>query len=120
MNTILWIIQGIAAAMFIMAGIMKSTQPKENLAKNMPWVNDYSSGTVKFIGIAELLGAIGLIVPLLTGIVPILTPIAAVALCIIMILASIHHARKKEMSSILFNLVLFLLSAFVAYGRFCF
>lgn len=63
MNIAVWIIQGILALMFLMAGIMKSTQPKEKLVKNLPWVNDFSLQTVRFIGISELLGAIGILVP---------------------------------------------------------
>ena len=118
MNTALWIVQGILAAMFLMAGFMKSTTPKEKLALKMPWANDYSAGTVKLIGITQLLAAIGLIIPMLTGIAPVLTPLAAAGLCITMILAIIYHYRKNEMKAIGTNVVLFLLAAFVVYGRF--
>ena len=118
MNTALWIVQGLLAAMFLMAGLMKSTQPKEKLALKMPWANDFSAATLKLIGISQLLASIGLIVPMLTGIVPVLTPLAATGLCIIMILAAVYHFRKNEMKAIGTNVVLFLLAAFVAYGRF--
>jgi len=118
MNIAIWVIQGILAAMFGMAGVTKSTQPKEKLAEKMPWVNDYSAGTVKLIGISELLGAIGLIVPWATGIVPILTPIAAVALAFVMVLAAIYHFGKKEYKGIGINFFLFVLLAVVAYFRF--
>ena len=118
MNTALWIVQGILAAMFLMAGLLKSATPKEKLALKMPWANDFSAGTLKLIGISQLLAAIGLIVPMLTGIVPVLTPLAATSLCIIMLLAAIYHFRKNEMKAIGTNVVLFLLAAFVAYGRF--
>ena len=105
-------------AMFIMAGIMKSTQPKEKLAKNLPWVNDYAANHVKLIGLSELLGGIGLIVPWLTGIAPILTPIAAVGLGLIMVLAAIYHFNHKEYPGIAINMVLLAGMAFIAYGRF--
>jgi len=118
MNTALWVVQGILAAMFLMAGFKKATTPKEKLALKMPWVNDFSSGTLKLIGVSQLLAAIGLIVPMLTGIAPVLTPLAATGLCIIMILAAIYHFRKNETKAIGTNVVLFLLAAFVAYGRF--
>jgi uncharacterized membrane protein YphA (DoxX/SURF4 family) len=118
MNTALWIAQGLFGAMFIMAGIFKSTQAKEKLAKNMPWVNDYSGPQVKLIGLSELLGGIGLIVPWYTGIVPILTPIAAVGLGAIMVLAAFYHFGKKEYSGIGVNAVLLAGVAFIAYGRF--
>ena len=118
MNIALWIAQGILAAMFTMAGIMKSTQPKEKLSKNLPWVNDYSAGQVKLIGLAELLGGIGLVVPWLTGIAPILTPIAAVGLGLIMVFAAIYHFNHKEYPGIGINIVLLAIMVFVAYGRF--
>lgn len=61
----LWIAQVILAAMFLMAGVMKSTQPIEQLGASMSWVNDFSAGMVGFIGISELLGGIGLLLPAL-------------------------------------------------------
>ena len=119
MNTSLWIIQGLLAAMFTMAGLTKLTQSKEKLEKQFPWVIDFSMSTVRFIGLSELLGAIGLIVPWLTGIVPILTPIAAIGFCIIMVLATnMVHLKKSEYKGIAINIFIFLLAAFVAYGRF--
>ena len=119
MNTILWIIQGLLAAMLAMAGIMKSTQPKEKLSKQLPWVSDFQTGTVRFIGFCEMLAAIGLIVPWLTGIVPVLTPVSALGVCIIMALAvTTVHLKKKEYKEISLNTILFLMAAFVAYGRF--
>jgi uncharacterized membrane protein YphA (DoxX/SURF4 family) len=107
MNTALWIAQGLFGAMFILAGIMKSTQPKEKLAKNMPWVNDYSATQVKLIGVSELLGGIGLILPWYLVIVPILTPVAAVCLGLVMVLAAIYHFNHKEYPGIGVNFVLF-------------
>lgn len=119
MNTALWIIQGLLAAMFAMAGTTKLTQPKEKLEKQFPWVNDFSMSTVRFIGLSELLGAIGLIIPWLTGIAPILTPVSALGFCLIMVLATnIVHLKKREYKGIAINIFLFLLAAFVAYGRF--
>ncbi len=118
MEIAVWIIQGLLAAAFTFAGIMKATQSKEKLAANMPWVNDYSAGAVKFIGVSELLGGIGLIVPWLTGIVPVLTPVAAVALAVVMVLAAVYHARKNEIPAIGINGVMFVLLSVVAYYRF--
>ncbi|PWR10085.1 DoxX family protein [Micromonospora acroterricola] len=118
MNVFLWIVQAVLAAAFILAGVMKSTQPKEKLQPKLPWVEDFSPGTVRLIGIAELLGGLGLIVPAALDIAPILTPIAATGLAIIMVLAAITHIRRKEPSGVAFNAVLFVLSALVAWGRF--
>lgn len=118
MNVALWIVQGLLAAMFAMAGVMKTTQPKEKLAKTMPSVEDVSAGTLRLIGAAELAAAIGLILPAATGIAPWLTPLAACGLAVIMILAAFTHARRKEPSAIAINAVLLALAVFGAWGRF--
>lgn len=118
MNIALWIAQGLLAAAFLMAGLMKATQPKEKLSANMAWVNDFSQSQIRTIGILEILGAIGLILPAVTGILPILTPLAALGLALTMIGAALTHWRRGESQMIVVNTVLLLLAAFVAYGRF--
>ncbi|WP_432197523.1 DoxX family protein [Streptomyces sp. bgisy027] len=118
MNVFLWILQAVLAAMFAMAGVMKSTQPKDKLVGQLPWVADFSPGTVRFIGIVEFAAALGLILPAATGIAPVLTPLAATGLVVVMVLAAITHARRKEPSAIAFNAVLLILAALVAWGRF--
>lgn len=118
MNVALWVVQGLLALAFGMAGLMKLTQPKEKLAAQMPWVNDFAPNTVKLIGGLELLGAIGLILPLVTGILPWLTPLAAAGLVLTMLGAMATHLRRHENPMLVVNLVLLLLAAFVAYGRF--
>ncbi len=118
MNIALWIAQILLALAFAAAGIMKSTQPHEKLAANMGWVGDYSPGFVRFVGIVEIIGALGLILPAVTGIAPILTPIAASGLAIEQAGAIVVHARRKEPQPIFANVVLIALSLFVAWGRF--
>jgi uncharacterized protein with PQ loop repeat len=119
MNTALWIIQGILAALFAMAGLMKSTQPIDKLVKSgVTWADRFPLSTVRLIGASELLGALGLILPWLLNTVPILTPIAASGLALVQFLAIFHHAKHKEGKAIFFNIVLLSLAAFVAYGRF--
>jgi len=118
MNTTLWIIQGILAAMFAMAGLMKSTQPIDKLAKTVTWANRFSVPVVRFIGISELLGAIGLILPGMLNIAPVLTPFAASGLALIMWLAIFHHSKHKEGKAVVFNVVLLMMAAIVAYNRF--
>ncbi|MEU8358341.1 DoxX family protein [Nonomuraea sp. NPDC048882] len=118
MNIALWIVQVALGAMFFMAGVMKATQPKEKLAPRLPWVDDFSAGTIRFIGVAEVAGGLGLILPAVTGIAPVLTPLAAAGLALTMVLAAVVHVRRKEPSGIAVNAVLFLLAAFVAWGRF--
>ncbi len=112
----LWIIQGLLAVAFIGAGMMKLVTPKEKLVQKMPWAKDVAPASIKLLGLAEILGAVGLVVPWWTGIMPILTPIAAAALLVIMIGATATHARLKE--TMVPPLVLGLLSGLVAVGRF--
>ncbi len=81
------------------------------------WPADVSPGLLTFTGVAEILGAIGLILPALTGILPWLTPLAALGLAVIMLLAAIFHLTRREYQNIVVNLVLLVLAAFVAYGR---
>lgn len=119
MNIALWITQGILAAMFAMAGVMKSTQPIDKLLKSgVTWADRFPLTTVRLIGLCELLGALGLILPWLLNIVAVLTPVAALALAFVQLLAIFHHAKHKESKAIVFNIVLLSLAAFVAYGRF--
>jgi len=81
-------------------------------------VVNYSAMKVKFIGVSELLGGIGLILPWYTGIAPILTPVAAIGLITIMVLAAIYHFNHKEYGPVGLNMVLLAIAAFIAYGRF--
>jgi uncharacterized membrane protein YphA (DoxX/SURF4 family) len=114
----LWVAQVLLAAAFLGAGAMKLSQPKEKLAKNMAWVEDFSQPAVRLIGAAEVLGAIGVVLPALTGILPWLTPLAALGLVLTMIGAALTHLRRKEYGNIAMNAVLLVLAAFVAFGRF--
>jgi uncharacterized membrane protein YphA (DoxX/SURF4 family) len=118
MNVVLWILAGVLAVAFLFAGVTKLTQPKEKLAQNMGWVEDFSPGVVKLIGALEVLAAIGLILPAALDIVPVLVPLAATGLVLLMIGAAITHARRKEAPMIAINAVLLVLALVVAWGRF--
>ncbi len=119
MNTALWIVQGILAMMFLMVGMMKLRTPKEEMAEKMEWVEDFSQERIRIIGMLEILGALGLVLPMLTGILPILTPLAAVGLAFTMLGAFLTHLRRKEIVPMgVMNLMLMAMAAFVAYGRF--
>lgn len=112
----LWVVQGLLAAAFFMAGFMKITMPIDHLAANgMSFVNAFSEGMVRIIGISEVLGGIGLILPVLLRIKPLLTPIAAIGLAIVMVLASIYHISVNEPP--VPNVILFVLAIFTAWGR---
>lgn len=118
MNTALWILQILLAVVFLMTGLMKWMRPQEEIAKQMAWAQDFSQGQIRGIGLLELLGALGLILPALTGILPVLTPLAAAGLALVMVGAAITHIRRQELGMVVFNAVLFLMAVFVAYGRF--
>lgn len=117
MNILLWIVQVLLAALFLMAGVMKTFQ-YERAKATLPWVKDVPRGLTTFIGVSELLGGLGLVLPALTGILPWLTPLAALGIALILLLAAIFHATRRELPAIGFNLVLLVLAGFVVYGRF--
>jgi len=97
MTIAFWIITGITALAFLGAGAMKLIRPIPALKEaGMGWVEDYSGGTVRLIALAEVVGAVGLMLPVSTGIAPILSPIAGVALAILMAGAVVVHLRRKE------------------------
>jgi uncharacterized membrane protein YphA (DoxX/SURF4 family) len=119
MNTALWIVQGILAFAFLGAGLLKLTQSREQLIPRVGgWVETYPAGGIKAIGAAEVLGAIGLIAPPALHIVPVLAPLAACGLAVVMAGAVVVHARRGEYSKVVVNLVLAALAVFVAWGRF--
>ena len=118
MNITLWVLAGVLAVAFIGAGLPKVFQPKEKLVTYMKWAEPLPPAAVKTLGTLELLAAIGLILPPATGITPVLAPLAAVGLVIIMAGAIIIHAPKKEVANVAVNALLLILAAIVAWGRF--
>jgi putative oxidoreductase len=116
MSIVLWIVQGLLALAFLLAGFMHTFMPVEGLKKNMAWVGGVPAGLVRFIGIVEMLGALGLILPKLTNIVPQLTIAAAIGLVLVMASAAVFHATRKEYSNTGANIVLLLLAAFIVVG----
>jgi uncharacterized membrane protein YphA (DoxX/SURF4 family) len=117
MNIALWIVQILLAAMYGMSGIMKTFQTAK-AREQFPWAKNRSDEFVRFVGTSELLGALGLILPLITGILPWLTVLAAVGLMLIQLLAIFtEHLPKKEYNVIPVNLILLALAVFVIIGR---
>lgn len=116
-NIVLWIAQGLLAIMFIMAGLMKSTQPVEALIEALPWVEKTPLTLVRFIGISEVLGGFGLLLPSILRIKPELTVKAALGLALVMVLASVFHASRGEFSAIGMNVILLGIALFIAWGR---
>jgi uncharacterized membrane protein YphA (DoxX/SURF4 family) len=119
MNNILWILQSFIAFTFLYSGVCKSyfSEPKL-VSMGQTGVEGLPVYFIRFIGITEILGAIGLILPGLLSTSPVLTPIAAICLAFIMPFAATIHYKRKEYKSVLFNCVIFLLCLVIAYGRF--
>ena len=112
----LWVVQVILAALFSYVGLMKIITPVEQFSGNeMAIVNFVGIGMTRFIGVSELIGAIGLILPAALRIKPILTPLAASGIATVMILATAYHVYVSEPPA---TIAFFLLAAFVAWGRF--
>ncbi|RPE70953.1 DoxX-like protein [Pacificibacter maritimus] len=117
-NIGLWVAQGLLAAMFMMAGATKlASGSAELVAMGMGWAENAPFLLIKFIGLAEVAGALGLILPAATRIMPHLTKLAAAGLCVIMVLAAGVHILRGEFAVVPVNLVLFALAAFVVWGR---
>lgn len=119
MNIALWVLAGVLALIFCAGGTQKLVQPKEKLAASgFDFVEDFSPGTVKMIGVLEILAAIGLIAPATFDIVPVMVPIAAVGLSVLMVGAAVVHGRRGESKAIVVNLAFLTLAVALAIGRF--
>ena len=119
MNVALWITAGLLAIVFLASGAMKVIQPKEKLAASgFGFVEDVSAGAVKAIGTLEVLAAVGLILPAALDVAPVLVPLAAVGVVLLMVGAVIVHLRRHEAQAIMVPLALLALAVLVAWGRF--
>ena len=119
MDTTLWILQVLLAAIFLVTGLTKLTQPRAKMAAGpMRWAADVTDGQFRLLGAVEVLGAAGLIVPAALGIGPILTPLAAVGLVLVMIGAIATHLRFDEANRLAVPIVVLALALFVAIERF--
>jgi len=120
MNLSLWIVAGLLAVVYLVSGTVKLIVPKEKLvtAPGGGWVEDFSASSVKAIGALEVLAAVGLILPAATGIAPVLVPLAAAGLVLIMVGAVITRLRRHEAKPMVADLAYLALAGFVAWGRF--
>ncbi|MEY4136072.1 MAG: hypothetical protein RL205_200 [Actinomycetota bacterium] len=118
MGILTWVLQFLLAIAFIGAGLMKLSTPKDRLVERMEWARGVTSRGIKVIGLVELLGGIGLVLPALTGILPWLTPLAAIGLALAMLLAIYTHIRLREVSQALPAAVLLLLLVITIVGLF--
>lgn len=120
MNTLLWVLQWLLAAVFMMAGAMKLLQPYQKMAADprMSWVKDVSPGLVRTAGVTELLGAMALVLPGLIGVAELLTPLAGFGLAAQMLIAAVWiHRPRKENQMIAMNGMLLLLALVIGLGR---
>ena len=120
MNLALWIITGTLSVVALTGGVSKTFVPKERLGHvpGGPWTRDHTVGFVKTLGVLELLAVVGLILPALVDVAPVLVPITAVCWVLLMAGATITHLRRDERRFVLLNLVYLALAAFIAWGRF--
>jgi hypothetical protein len=121
MNLTLWIVAGLLAAAYLIGGGGKLIVSKEKIAamgRSGRWVEDFSAGSVKAIGAVEVLAAVGLVLPAALGIAPVLVPLAALGLVILMAGAVMTRLRRREVAFMVGDLVYLGLAAFVAWGRF--
>lgn len=118
MNSLLWTGQIILAAIFLYSGICKSIlSEKQLISRGQTGVVDRSTATIRFIGISEIIGSVGVILPWWTNTLPFLTVVAAACFAIIMLLAAPIHYRLRESGNIAINGVLLAISLFVIWGR---
>ena len=119
MNTFLWILSFLLAAVFIGSGAAKLLTSRDQQIERTPYAEDFPHTVIMGIGVLEILGAIGLVVPALTGIAPILVSIAAAGLAITMVFAALVHVRRGDgFRAALPSVVLAICSVFVAWSRF--
>ena len=111
-----WVLQFLLAIAFIGAGLMKLSSPKDRLVERMEWARGVTQRGIKVIGLVELLGGIGLVLPALTGIMPWLTTLAAIGLAVTMVFAIYTHIRLREVSQALPAAVLLLLLVVTSVG----
>jgi uncharacterized membrane protein YphA (DoxX/SURF4 family) len=118
MNTVIWIAQGILAAVFLAAGLLKLTNTRAALKDKTPYVEDFTDSQVKAVGTLEVLGAAGVVLPATLKILPVLSPIAACGQALTMVAAAATLIRRGEYAHVALNLFIFALAVFVAVERF--
>jgi uncharacterized membrane protein YphA (DoxX/SURF4 family) len=120
MNTALWVVQGILAAMFLMAGAMKAMKGQKGLMEEprTAWAEDVPDAQIRIIGMLEVLAAVGLVLPMALDIVPILTAWAAAGVVVVLAGSIVLHKRRGESQAIMMNGMFMILGIFVAWGRF--
>jgi uncharacterized membrane protein len=117
-NVLLWVLQAILAAVFLATGLNKAVRSKAAMIRMSHWWQAWPAGAIKALGVAELLGVAGLILPWATGIARVLTPLAAVGLAVVLAGAAATHLRFREYRVVPAVVVLLAAAIVVAAGRF--
>jgi hypothetical protein len=121
MNLVLWIVAGVLGVAFVVGGVLKMLVPRDKFASVNPaaaWAKEFGPGTFKTIGLVEAVGGVGMVLPALLDIVPILVPIAASGMALYMSGAATTRLRRGEYATLAGDLVFLGLCLFVAWGRF--
>jgi DoxX-like family len=120
MNLALWVAAGLLASVALTGGISKTFVPKKKLSGTHggEWTEDVSGGFVKALGGLEILAAVGLVLPALAGVLPVMVPVTAVCWVLLMVGAMITHGRLNQYKLVMLNMVYLALALFIAWGRF--
>ena len=118
MNIALWIVAGVFGIAYVAGGIIKLTMPYEKYAAKLGWPEDFTPGNVRFMGVVEILGGLGLVLPGLVDIAPVLVPVAASCMALYMAGAITERLRRGEYKELLGDLLFLAAMIFIAWGRF--
>ncbi|MFI5914487.1 DoxX family protein [Dactylosporangium sp. NPDC051541] len=117
MNIVLWVVAALVAAGFLFSGAFKLARPHDKYVAAQPWAADAPRWAPTAIGVLEVLGAIGVILPAAIGVAPVLVPLAATGLALVMVGAVLMHLRRHELPALVPSGVLLILALVVAWGR---
>jgi uncharacterized membrane protein len=117
-STVLWLLQIVLALAFLPLGLLKVTRSRQRLLRVQPWVEDYPEPVVTTIGVLELLGAVGVVLPAVVGVWTVLVPVAATGLAILLVGAVVVHLTRHEANRLAAPVALLVAAAAVALGRF--
>lgn len=121
MHTVLWVLASLLAAAYLIGGasqVLMSKEKYRSFGKSQHWVDDFSGGHIKAIGVIKIVGALGLLLPAVLGFAPVLVPLAACGLMLVMAGAATTRFRRSEWGFMVGDVVYLSLFAFLAWGRF--
>ena len=117
MNAVLWVLQILLALAFLAFGLLMVTRSRERLLRVAGWVEDFPESVVTAIGVLELLGAVGVLLPAVLGVAGVIVPIAALGLAVLLVGAIVTHLLRGEQDEVAAPVALLIAAAVVAAGR---